>query len=125
MRNVELYCSHFTITEFTWAYVTKPEISDLQAHKIAHSLLLTNKIDRKYPFNLLNIEGKEKKYSFEDFFLDVETILLNTTPRPNLADAIHATIMKNNGIHEIVTFDISDFEHIEDIIPCRPEDIIR
>ena len=122
IENIEFCCSHFTITEFTWAYITKPNISDSQAHQIANSLLLTNKIDRRYPFTLLRTYEREE-YTFEDFFLDVQTILLNTTPRPGIADAVHATIMKNNGITEIVTFNVDDFRHIEKITASIPEDI--
>ena len=103
--------------------MTIPNISDSKVYEIGKALLLTNKIDRKYAFRFLEVEGKKKKYTFRDFFLDVETVLLNTTPRPGIADAIHATIMKNNGIAEIVTFNSADFVNIDDISPSAPEDI--
>ncbi len=124
MDKIELCCSPFTLTEFTQAYVTINKITDEQAYKIANSLLISNKIDRKYTFSLLETQGKEKNYKFEDFFLDIQTVLLNTTPRPGIADAIHATIMKNNIITEVVTFNTHDFKKIEKIKPLIPEDII-
>lgn len=123
-NTIQLYCSSFTITEFTQAYVTLPHINDEQAHKIANSLLLTRKIDKKHSFDLLETQGGEKNYKFEDFFLDIQTVVLNTTPRPGIADAIHATIMNNNEIDEIVTFNIKDFINIDDINPLEPETII-
>jgi len=123
LNDIELCLSQFTITEFTQAYVTKPNITDEQAHKIANALLLTKKIDKKYLFTLLNTEGKNKKYNFEDLFLDIQTFLLNTTPRPGIADAIHAAIMENNKIFEIVTFNKNDFINMVDITPFEPEEI--
>ena len=123
LDNIELFISKFTVTEFTQAYVTKQDITDEQAHKIANALLLTRKIDKKYSLILLKTEGKHKKYNFGDFFLDIQTVLLSTTPRPGIADAMHATIMENNDISEIVTFNKGDFANMVDIIPFEPEEI--
>jgi len=119
-KDIELCLSHFSITEFTQVYVTKPNISDELSHKIANALLLTNKIDKKHSFTLLKTEGNRINYGFGDFFLDIQTVLLNTTPRPGIADAVHATIMDNNDITEIVTFNTSDFINIDKIIPSIP-----
>lgn len=123
LNDIGLCLSHFTITEFTQAYVKKPNITDEQAHKIANALLLTRKIDKKYLFTLFKTEGKNKKYNFEDLFLDIQTFLLSTTPRPGIADVIHAAIMENNEIFEIVTFNKSDFINMVNITPFEPEEI--
>ena len=123
IAEIELCCSPFTITEFTYAYVTKPNITDEEVYRIAKDLLLTNKIDKRYAFALLKTEGTQKKYKFGDFFLGIETVLLSTTPRPGIADAIHATIMENNEITEIVTFNKTDFENMVNITPFEPEEI--
>lgn len=77
-ENIKLFCSNFTIAEFTYAYVTKKGITDVEAHRIANALLITNKIGKKYPFILINAEGNKENYSFNDFFLDIQTILLDT-----------------------------------------------
>ena len=123
MTNIKLYCSPFTITEFVQGYVGIHNQADEQAYKIANSLLLSNKINKKYPFDILRTKGIDENYEFEDFFIDIQTILLNTTPRPGIADSIHATIMKNNNINEIVTFNIRDFQNIDGITSLLPEDI--
>lgn len=122
-KHFELCCSHFTITEFTQAYITKKD--EATTFKIAQELLLTNKVGKKYPFTLVLVEGKEKNYTFTDFFLDIQTILLNTTPRPGIADAIHATIMKNNKIRYIVTFNEKDFKNIEGITAINPTQLSK
>ena len=123
MADIELCCSPFIITEFTQVYVTKSNVTDEQVYKIAKDLLLTNKIDGKYSFTLLKTEGKKRNYGFNDFFLGIETFLLSTTPRPGIADAIHATIMENNKITEIVTFNRQDFMNMEDINPLEPGEL--
>lgn len=123
LDDIELCLSRFSITEFTQAYVTIHNITDEQAYKISNVLLLTQKIDKKYSFTLLKTEGKNKKYKFEDLFLDIQTFLLSTTPRPGIADVIHAAIMENNEISEIVTFNKSDFINMVNITPFEPEEI--
>jgi len=124
IENIEICLSPFTITEFTQAYVTKRGVTDEQAHKTTNALLLTGKIDKKYTFSLLKTEGGHKKYNFGDFFLDIQTVLLSTTPRPGIADAVHGTIMENNEIFEIVTFNKNDFTNMINITPFYPEEII-
>ena len=121
---IKLYCSHFTITEFTQAYITKQDVSEAEVHRVANSLLLTNKIDKKYSFTMVDVKGKQKGYTFEDFFLDIQTVLLSTTPRPGIADAMHAIIMENNKIKNIVTFDKGDFENIEKVVALEPEEVL-
>ena len=118
---ITLFCSHFTITEFVQSYATKPDVDDVETFKIAQELLMANKIGKEYSFVFIETQGNKKDYSFRDFFLDVQTVLLNTKPRPGIADAIHATIMKNNHLRNIVTFDEGDFKHIEGIKVVHPK----
>lgn len=124
LGNINLVCSHFTITEFTQVCVKNNYFSEGDTYKIANSLLLTSKINRVYPFQIANAGGKDKKYNFEDFFNDIQSIILETTPRPHLADTIHSVIMRNNKIKKIVTYDKKDFEKIAGIKPYEPDEIL-
>jgi len=122
---IEICCSDFAITEFIVAYIRIPGIDDVETFRIVNELLRTKKVGNQYKFTMLDIEGFRDDYNFPDFFIDVQTVLLNTTPRPGIADAIHATIMKNNRINHIITFNQDDFQNIEDINVINPLTEIR
>jgi len=121
---INLVCSDFSITEFVQAYVTKPKVSEKHAFEISSDIAQLQKIGRKYPFEWVEVEGKEgKDYEFGAFFIDLRRIILSTKPRPGLGDAIHAVIIKNNKLKYIITFNKKDFKNIKGIIPLEPEEI--
>lgn len=122
VKNTYLVCSPFTITEFVQTCVKNNYFSERKTYEISNRLLMTLKIDRKYPFKIASAKGK---YTFEDFFLDIQSIILETAPqRPHLADAIHVAFMRNNKIKKIVTYDKGDFERIAGIKPREPDEIL-
>jgi predicted nucleic acid-binding protein len=121
VKNTYLVCSPFTITEFTQTCVKNNYFSEGETYEISNRLLMTHKIDKKYPFKILSAKGK---YTFEDFFLDLQSIILETSPRPHLADTIHVAFMRNNKIRRIVTYNKEDFEKIAEIKPYEPDEIL-
>lgn len=125
LKNLDLVCSEFTITEFAQACVSRGYFSELETHRITEKLLITHKIGRKYPFKMISAKGKEETYSFGDFFVDVKNIILDPrSERLHLADAIHSVIMRNNKIKNVVTYNKQDFSGISGINPHEPDEIV-
>lgn len=126
LKNTDLVCSEFTITEFAQVCVKNGYFTELKTFEITNQLLMTYKIGRKYPFTMVSAAGKNKNYTFGDFFVDVQTVILSTRPeRPHLADAIHSVIMRKNKIKNIVTYNKQDFKGIQRINPYKPDEILR
>ena len=132
-NTIQLYCSHFTMLEFTKKMVEKTYISRASMLRYRDEILRFKKIG-EYPITILELEEKYKSAEnvFEEFFLrDVQNIWLdvkNSSKRlPHLAYVIHATIMKRYKIKEVVTFDTREdkggWENIKDIIVVLPKDI--
>ena len=97
-NNIKLVTSDFTFTELTKAAQDR-NIPPEKIHDIVSRLSRQEKIDDKYRFKVITTSGYVKYYTFEDFFVDLQTILLKT--RPGIADAIHYQIMRNNRINKI------------------------
>ncbi len=81
------------------------------------------KIGNKYPFQIIEVEGKEKHYTFPDFFIGLQNIFLES--KLHFQDAVHAQIMMNNKIKRILTFDTKDFSSISDIKVIHPTEVKR
>jgi len=120
LDNTILLCSNFTIAEFAWVCIKKDYLTEIETYQIANALFQTSKVGRKYPFKFVNPEANG--YSFEDFFLDIQGVILGTKPRPHLADAIHIVIMKRDKIIRIVTNNPKDFS-VAKIRAIKPEEI--
>jgi predicted nucleic acid-binding protein len=110
IRNIKLVTSDFTFTEFTKVAQDK-KIPAEKVHDIVARLSRQKKIGDKYRFEVLKANGYERDYTFEDFFIHLQTILLKT--RPGIADAIHYQIMRNNRINKIITLNPKDFLKIK------------
>ena len=121
LKNTDIVCSNFCITEFAQVCVKKDIFSESETYKISNALLTTLKIDRLYPFKMIDAKGKNVNYKFEEFFLDIQSIILETKPRPHLADVIHSVIMRNNKIKTIVTYNVNDFKGIMGIKAYTPD----
>lgn len=64
----------------------------------------------------------EKDYDFAEFFYHVKQGILKY--HSGVGDLIHAVIMKNNGLREILTFDEKDdFKQIPDLTVLHPKNI--
>jgi predicted nucleic acid-binding protein len=120
-KNTRLLCSNFTITEFALVCIKNNYLTENKVYEITNEILLTSKIGRKYSINFVN--PKSNGYTFEDFFLDIQKVILETRPRPHLADVIHSIIMSQNKICKIVTDNTEHFKHILGIKPIKPEDV--
>lgn len=122
-RRITLETSDFTFTEFVKVLQNKEGISESDVYRYLSDMVRLKKIGKKYPFRLINAEGVQKDYSFDDFFVGLQDILLDA--RPGIADAIHAQIMFNNNRKRILTFDTDDFNKIPGIETLHPNEIER
>jgi predicted nucleic acid-binding protein len=131
-KKIKLYCSIFSIVEFTKIMIDSPHISHIPRATMLNyrdEMLNFEKIG-EYPITIINLEKwyGEAKEAFKEFFLrDLQNVWLDVKdPQknpPHLADAIHATIMKKRKITEIVTFDTNHFDNIKDVKPILPKDV--
>lgn len=122
-RKITLEVSDFVFTEFVKVLQGKEGISESDVFRRLSEMLRLKKIGKKFPFRLIEAEGKERDYSFNDFFVGLQKILLEA--RPGIADAIHAQIMLNNNRKRILTFDTDDFSQISGIETLHPKEIER
>lgn len=118
---ISLVTSDFTFTEFVKVLQTKDGFDEGKIFKILSYITRQRKIGNKHTFKIIEAEGNEEDYTFNDFFVGLQEILLFA--RPGLADTIHAQIMMNNNIKHILTFDVNDFSKISDINPIHPTKI--
>ena len=118
---ISLATSDFTFTEFVKVMQNKERLDEASIYKILSNITRQRKIGNKYPFRLVEAEGREEEYTFNDFFVGLQEILLLASP--GLADTIHARIMMNNKINHILTFDVDDFSKIPNINPINPMEI--
>ncbi len=109
-QDIILVTSDFTFTELTKSAQDK-KIPAEQIHDIVSRLSRQEKINDKYRFKVISTSGYEKDYTFEDFYIHLQSIFLKT--RPGIADAIHYQIMRNNRINKIITLNPKDFEKIK------------
>jgi predicted nucleic acid-binding protein len=118
---LSLVTSDFTFTEFVKVTQKIKGFDEDNIFQIVSDIVRQKKIGRKYAINIIDAEGSEKDYTFNDFFVGLQDILLDS--RPGIADAIHYQIMKNNKVKRILTFDIHDFEKISKLEVIDPKDI--
>ncbi|MEE9490623.1 MAG: PIN domain-containing protein [Thermoplasmata archaeon] len=120
-RRTTLDISDFTFTEFVKVLQNKEGISESDVFRCLSEMVRLKKIGKEYPFRLIDAEGRQRNYSFNDFFVGLQDILLDA--RPGIADAIHAQIMLNNNRKRILTFDTDDFNEISGIETLHPNEI--
>ncbi len=104
-KKFEFVTSDFTFTELVSVLIGK-NMDDSEVYKIVQKIIRTKKIG-VYLLKIVEIQGREDNYSFSDFFVRIQEIILNS--RPGVGDAIHMTCMKNNDIKNILTTDQKDF----------------
>jgi len=122
-KRTTLEISDFAFTEFVKVLQNKRGISESDVFRYLSDMLRLKKIGKKYPFRLIDAKGRQRDYSFNDFFVGLQDILLDA--RPGIADAIHAQIMFNNSRKRILTFDTNDFNKIPGIETLHPNEIER
>jgi len=122
-KKVVLVTSDFTFTEFVKVLTQKDGINDEEIYKNLSDMVRQNKIGNKYPFQIIDVEGTEKHYTFNDFFVGLQKTFLDS--KLHFQDAIHAQIMMNNKIKRILTFDDKDFNSMPNIKVIHPIEIKR
>jgi|MTBAKMStandDraft_1061839.scaffolds.fasta_scaffold08045_2 predicted nucleic acid-binding protein len=113
--------SDFTFTEFVKVATSPKNIPHGTIFEDLSTITRTTKIGGLYPFDIIEVEGKRKGYHFNDFFVDLQSVLMNV--RPGLADTMHYQIMTNNNVTRILTFNTRDFEKIDGIEAIHPGQI--
>jgi len=116
-----LVTSDFTFTEFVKVAKNPKNIPPETIFEDLSTIMRTKKIGGIYPFEMLNVAGKRKDYDFNDFFVDLQGVLMNA--RPGLADTMHYQIMKNNNVKRIMTLNTSDFKKLNGIQVIHPNQI--
>jgi len=113
---VGFFTSDFTFTEATKVLIKEKKYSADKVHEYVSRLSRTNKIGG-ISFNIIEPAG-----SFADFFVGIQTELLEY--KPGLGDAVHITIMRDNHIGIIITFNKKDFENVKVIHPMLPNELL-
>lgn len=116
-----LVTSDFTFTEFVKVAKSPMNIPPEVIFEDLSALSRTTKIGGVYPFELIDVSGKRKDYNFNDFFVDLQGVLMNA--RPGLADTMHYQIMRNNNVKRILTFNSNDFKKLDGIQVFHPKQI--
>jgi predicted nucleic acid-binding protein len=125
LKNIILCISDFNYVELVKSSADERAISFERVNEIISNIERLSKIGKKYPVEIVRVEGKEKSYDFPDLFVHIQQIIINSKPRIPIADAIHSSIMINNKIKYIITFDKKHFEKVEGIKPLTPEEAIN
>jgi len=119
--NLSLVTSDFTFTEFVKVAQKIKGFGEDNIFQTLSDIVRQKKIGRKYSIEIIDAEGTEKDYTFNDFFVGLQDILLDS--RPGIADAIHYQIMKNNKVKRVLTFDVEDFRKIPKLDVIHPANI--
>lgn len=118
---LSLVTSDFTFTEFVKVAQKLNGFNEENIYQTVQDIVRRKKIGKKYPIDIIDGEGTAKQYTLNDFFIELQDILLDS--RPGLADAIHYLMMKNNKIKRVLTFDVDDFRKISKIDVIHPSSI--
>ena len=117
-KNIKLVTSDFTFTEFVKVALDPKKISQDTIFKDLSDMTRRKKICNEFLFSVIDVGGIRKKYSFSDFFVEMQEALLYT--RPGISDVMHYVIMKNNNIKRIFTTNEKDFKKFKDITVLTP-----
>jgi len=119
-ENIKLVTSDLTFTEFVKVALAPKGIPQETIFKDLSDMMRRKKIRNKFPFLIIDVEGSKKKYTFSDFFVEMQEALLNA--RPGISDVMHYVIMKNNNIKRIFTTNEKDFRKFTEITVLTPVD---
>ena len=115
----------FAIASHHWALVEMTKVLTRKGFSEEKILKFTEKLLRKRRLDDNKIEwlpeSPKKNYDFDDFFYDLQENLLEF--KKHLADTIHITILMNHNIKYIATFNVEDFEGIDNLTVVDPRDI--
>ena len=103
--------SDFAFTEFVSVLIAKGYTDD-DTYKLCQKMVRTKRLG-EYPFDIVEIYGKDKDYGFSDFFVQIQEITLNS--RPGLGDAIHIACITNNHIRFVLTTNPKDFQKVKNL----------
>lgn len=119
-ENIKLITSDLTFTEFVKVALAPKKIPQETIFKDLSDMMRRKKIRNKFPFLIIDVEGSKKKYSFGDFFVEMQEALLYA--RPGISDVMHYVIMRNNNIKRIFTANEKDFKKFNELIVLTPKD---
>lgn len=101
LADVELCTSQWAVTEMVKVLGRTKGMDGRDVAGIASALLRGKRL-RSLKITLIEVSPR-KNYNFDDFFVEVGELAL--TYRLDLADAIHALIVRNHKIEQILSFD--------------------
>jgi len=119
LRGVQLCTSVWAVTEMVNVLVSKKKMNPGDVTGIESQLVNERRLEG-LRICLVKVSPKDD-YDFEEFFYHVRQDILQF--HPGVGDVIHSVIMKNNGIKEILTFDVEDFKQIPDLTVLDPKNI--
>jgi predicted nucleic acid-binding protein len=120
LKDIQLCTSMWAVTEMVNILVSRKKMERGTVAEIESQLVSERRLG-KVKLRLLEV-SPQKDYDFAEFFYHVKQGILEY--HSGVGDIIHAVIMKNNGIREILTFDEKDdFKQIPDLTVLHPKDI--
>lgn len=120
LKDVELWTSMWAITEMVKVLMLTIKMDPIKVSEIENDLINER---RMMGIKIYFAEVSPlKEYDFKEFFYHVRKGILNYNS--GWGDVMHSTIMKNNSIENILTFDgKDDFKKIPGITVIHPKDI--
>ena len=112
---LKFYTSDWTLTEVVKVLVTECKVDSERVAEYVEELSRSRRICG-VKFDFVDVSSEED-YDFREFFYDVQKTVLEY--RNGFQDAIHSSIMKNNGIGMILTAD-GGFEGLEGVEVVNP-----
>ena len=121
LKDVEIWTSMWAVTEMVKALTINVKMEPQKVSEIETNLLNESRLHGVKIF--FADVSQARGYDFREFFYHIRRGILEYNT--GLGDVMHATIMKNNDIEHILTFDAKDFEKIPGLIVINPSDSIR
>ena len=113
--NIEFVTSEWTLTEIVKVLIREYKVNPNKANRYVEKLQREKRVS-KAKLKFVN-SSQEEKYDCEEFFYHLQKIILKYGG--NIPDSIHALIMQNNRIEQILTTD-SHFEGVHGIVVINP-----
>jgi predicted nucleic acid-binding protein len=115
---VEFVTSDFTFTEVAKVLIRNKNKSATRVYKIISDLSRTQQI-AEIKFKMIKPHG-----DYPSFFIGIQEELLENK-KLSIADAIHVTIMRDNKIRVILTFDKKDYMKVRKINALLPRELLE
>lgn len=120
-NDVEIFISHWTISEMMNVMLSSMKLDNSHVLKCESELLNKKRIEN-VKINIIDVNGKDKKYDFQEFMYEIRENILKY--HSGVGDIIHSVIMKKNDLDIILTFDEKpDFKKIEGLTVVHPREV--